>query len=208
MQVRLIIEGAFFSLVRYGHDMKLESLKMNRPSSKKQLNNKKGSKIKGKSTKIAAAFMQNKPNSPNVQMNVTNLITMNYAIWASLTIVKNKPNQTQYKANSNPIVVNAIIGLSSFMTSKYVRLGTLLGKKQTQFKPNQTQSSLSSNIEVGYPISKAGKRTKEAKKKKRASGTFLHLWVAGKIDFLDGCDIILEKIYVKTQFNFLWRIIS
>jgi len=36
----------------------------------------------------------------------------------------------------------------------------------------------------------AGKRTKEAEKKKRASGPFLRLWVAGKIDFLDGCDIL------------------
>jgi len=36
----------------------------------------------------------------------------------------------------------------------------------------------------------AGKRTKQAQKKKRVSGTFLRLWIAGKIDFLDGCDII------------------
>ncbi len=27
-------------------------------------------------------------------------------------------------------------------------------------------------------------------KKKNVSGTFLRLWIAGKIDFLDGCDII------------------
>ncbi len=53
----------------------------------------------------------------------------------------------------------------------------------------------------------AEKRTKEAQKKKRASGTFLRLWVAGKIDFLDGCDIILGKIYGKSQFNLFWRLI-
>jgi len=53
----------------------------------------------------------------------------------------------------------------------------------------------------------AEKRTKEAQKKKRASGTFLRLWVDGKIDFLDGCDIILGKIYGKSQFNLFWRII-
>jgi len=41
-------------------------------------------------------FMQNKPNSPNVQMNLTYLSTMNYVIFTCLTKVKNKPN-------SNPI---------------------------------------------------------------------------------------------------------
>jgi hypothetical protein len=50
--------------------------------------------------------MQNKPNSPNVQMNTSLFITMNYAIFASLTKVKNKAKQTQLKP------------------------------KQTQFKPN------------------------------------------------------------------------
>ena len=47
--------------------------------------------------------MQNKPNSPNVQMNLTNLTTTNYSIFISLTKPKNKPNQSQNKANSNPI---------------------------------------------------------------------------------------------------------
>ncbi len=45
------------------------------------------------------------------------------------------------------------------------------------------------------PISNAEKRTKEAQKKKMVSGTILRLWVAGKIDFLDGCDIL-----------YLWKI--
>ena len=46
-------------------------------------------------------------------------------------------------------------------------------------KPKQTQ------------FQTAGKRTKEAKMKKRVSGTFLSLLVAGNIDFLDGYDILL-----------------
>jgi hypothetical protein len=54
---------------------------------------------KRKSTKdyvrIYQRKMQNKPNSPNVQMNLTFFIAMYYAIFASLTKVKNKPNQTQ-----------------------------------------------------------------------------------------------------------------
>ena len=69
---------------------------------------------------------------------------------------------------------------------------------KANFDANQTQSN---------PISIAEKRTKEAKKKKRVSGTILRLWVAGKIDFLDGCDIILGKIYGKSQFNLFWRLI-
>jgi len=55
-------------------------------------------------------FRKNKPNSPIVQINLSYLSTTNYPIFTSLTKVKNKPNQTQYKPNSNPI--------------------------QTQFKPN------------------------------------------------------------------------
>jgi hypothetical protein len=47
-------------------------------------------------------FLQNKPNSPIVQMNLTHLSIMNYAISNSLTKVKNKPNQTQFKAKNKP----------------------------------------------------------------------------------------------------------
>jgi hypothetical protein len=68
-----------------------------------------------------SSFMPNKPNSPNVQMNLTRFIAINYAILTSLTKVKYKPNtnpiqtqtkpilahykgyQSQFKANSNPI---------------------------------------------------------------------------------------------------------
>ena len=48
---------------------------------------------------LSSVFMQNKPNSPIVQMNASLLITMNYTIFTSLTKVKNKPN-------SNPITAN------------------------------------------------------------------------------------------------------
>ncbi len=49
------------------------------------------------------SFLANKPNSPNVQMNTSFFITMNYTIFTSLMKVKNKPNQSQNKANSKPI---------------------------------------------------------------------------------------------------------
>jgi hypothetical protein len=69
--------------------------------------------------------MQNKPNSPNVQMNVTFFTTMNYTIFVSLTEVKNKPNsnpiQTQLsqlkpismpiKAKTNPIQTQSVFFL-------------------------------------------------------------------------------------------------
>ncbi len=49
-------------------------------------------------------------------------------------------------------------------------------KKQTQFKPCPERSEFTLSVIEGYgPISNAGKRTKEAKKKKRVSGTFLRL---------------------------------
>jgi len=64
-----------------------------------------------------APFLTNKPNFRKSQMNVNNLITMDYEKKDTWSSGKNKPNtkpiQTQYKPNSKPI--------------------------QTQFKPKQTQ---------------------------------------------------------------------
>jgi hypothetical protein len=80
-------------------------------------------------------FMQNKPNSPIVQIHLTSFMTMNYAILTSLTKVKNKPNQTQFKAKTNPIKAN-------------------FGPISRVANPIQTQTNLSSNVAVGDPISK------------------------------------------------------
>ncbi len=49
-------------------------------------------------------FMQNKPNSPNVQTDLTNLITMIYAYFHSLTKVKNKANSNPIQSQTNPIL--------------------------------------------------------------------------------------------------------
>jgi len=57
--------------------------------------------------------MQNKPNLPDTQMNVSSAITMNYEQLTMNYANKNKPNskpiepktnpkQTQFKANTNP----------------------------------------------------------------------------------------------------------
>ena len=46
---------------------------------------------------LSSVFMQNKPNSPIVQINASLFITKNYTIFTSLMKVKNKPNQTQFQ---------------------------------------------------------------------------------------------------------------
>ncbi len=96
--------------------------------------------------KNTTVFMQNKPNSPIVQTDVTFLATINYAIFASLTKVKNKPNQTQFKANTNPIFRMAKFALSSFITSKYEKVSSQRGKKtnpiQSQYKPNWSEAQV------------------------------------------------------------------
>ncbi len=107
---------------------------MNHLLSKKQLNNEKNRQIRGKSTKIAAAFMQNKANSKNIKISVSSFETGKYEI---LTAWRSK-NQTQSKPNPNPIAEKALIDLSSFMTSKYVKFEDLAGRKT---KPKQTQTN-------------------------------------------------------------------
>jgi len=47
--------------------------------------------------------MQNKPNLPDTQMNVTSFITVDYENIANWKLCENKPNQSQYKPKTNPI---------------------------------------------------------------------------------------------------------
>jgi hypothetical protein len=49
--------------------------------------------------RIYKQIITNKPNSPIVHLHLTYLLIMIYTIFTCLTKVKNKPNQTQYKAN-------------------------------------------------------------------------------------------------------------
>ncbi len=98
---------------------------------------KKVGKSKEKSTKSANTFCRNKPNSPIVQMNLNNLTAMNYAIFASLTKVKNKPNQTQYKANSNPFAKRPKMNANAFLQKDYENISRWLG---TKTNPIQTQN--------------------------------------------------------------------
>ncbi|NQT01267.1 MAG: hypothetical protein HQ580_04535 [Planctomycetes bacterium] len=103
----------------------------------------------------------------------------------------NKANLSQNKANSNPIAER-----TKLMHSVYIQRikNKNADRSYEKTKPIQTQ------------FQKPGNEPKK-RKKKRVSGTVLRLWVAGKIDFLDGCDILLGKIYGKSQFNLFWRLI-
>jgi len=47
-------------------------------------------------------FFQNKPNLPKSQMDINSFDTGKYAKLDTWLDGKNKPNQTQFKANSNP----------------------------------------------------------------------------------------------------------
>ncbi|MHC4692054.1 MAG: hypothetical protein ACYS67_04875 [Planctomycetota bacterium] len=48
-------------------------------------------------------FLTNKANFPKNQMNLNNLLTMDYENWILGQTGKTNPIQTQYKANSKPI---------------------------------------------------------------------------------------------------------
>jgi len=62
---------------------------------KRHLNNQKGWLIKGKSTKIAAAFMQNKANFKNIKIGISSFETSKYEILPALRGEKTNPIQTQ-----------------------------------------------------------------------------------------------------------------
>jgi len=64
--------------------------------------------------------MQNKPNLPKAQMNLTSLITVDYENKSNWTLGENKPNSKPIKANTKPIKANKM-------------------PKQTQYKPKQSQ---------------------------------------------------------------------
>jgi len=56
--------------------------------------------------RIYKLFMQNKPNSPNVQISLTSFIIMFYIIFISLTKVKNKANSNPNKPNLRKAKMN------------------------------------------------------------------------------------------------------
>jgi len=81
--------------------------------------------------------MQNKPNSPNVQIDLTSFTIMIYTIFISLTKVKNKPNQTQFKPKTNPISEKPKMSVNIYYKREYDKKTALWWIKN---KPNQTQN--------------------------------------------------------------------
>jgi len=57
------------------------------------------SRVLGKS----ALFMQNKPNFPDTQMNVSKVLTRHYENDTAFKVRKNKPNQTQFPKGQNQL---------------------------------------------------------------------------------------------------------
>jgi len=161
--------------------------------------------------------MQNKPNFQKSQMNISIYLQTAYKNKFDWTLGENKPNSNpikpncrkgkidakcvftkdyrkkndfavrKNKPNSNPISEKPKMNANVFITKDYENETAFRLRKN---KPKQTQFKACPERSRMGQFQTAGKRTKQAKKKKRASETFLRLWLAGKIDFLDGFDIL------------------
>ena len=64
-------------------------------------------------------IMQNKPNFPNTQMNLKFCKKMAYKNFIPLSGQKNKPNQSQFKPNTNPISEMPKMSANVFFTKNY-----------------------------------------------------------------------------------------
>jgi hypothetical protein len=80
--------------------------------------------------------MQNKPNLLDAQMNVNAVMTKDYENKSNWNLVKTKPIQSQYKANTNPISERPKMNENLFATKVYENITTFRLEKN---KPNQTQ---------------------------------------------------------------------
>ena len=63
--------------------------------------------------------MQNKPNLLDAQMNVSSVLTKYYENDNAFRLPENKPNQSQYKANTNPIPKRPKMNVTSILTKDY-----------------------------------------------------------------------------------------
>jgi len=77
--------------------------------------------------------MQNKPKVKDAKMNVNIYNTMDYENKHNWTLGQNKPNQTQFKANSNPISKIPKMNVNIYYITAYNNK-TLLPRIQN--KPN------------------------------------------------------------------------
>jgi len=87
--------------------------------------------------------MQNKPNLPDTQMNLSIFSQMAYEYKSNWTLGQNKPNSNPIKPNFQKAKMN----VNSLITKDYRKKDAFAVQKnkpnsnpiQTQFKPNQTQ---------------------------------------------------------------------
>ena len=84
-------------------------------------------------------FMQNKPNSSAHKYGAKHFSIRIYERFHPLVGRKNKPNQTQFKANTNPIAEKLKMNVRNAITRNYNKIPRLPGTKtnpiQTQFYP-------------------------------------------------------------------------
>jgi len=97
------------------------------------LNNKKGCLIKGKSAKIAAAFIQNKANFKNIKISVISFETSKYEILPAWRGEKTNPIQTQTKPIQTQFLQRLKMNTSIYYTKVYNNETAL---RRRQYKPN------------------------------------------------------------------------
>ncbi len=76
-------------------------------------------------------ILQNKPNLPNTQINLTSVITKDYQNTHLLEHPKTNPIQSQYKANTNPIPEKPKMNVTSILTKDY--------ENETAFRPQKNK---------------------------------------------------------------------
>jgi len=87
-----------------------------------------------------SSFMQNKPNFPKSQINVTKVITRDNEDKTLGERGKNKPNTKPKQSQTNPIPEKHKMNVSYIITKGYENKPHFWVKaKQTQYKPKQTQ---------------------------------------------------------------------
>ena len=100
---------------------------MKQESLKSRVFNEKCCLFKGKSAKSPMTFRKNKPNVKIGNININSLITSKYAKMAKnqSSIINNhlksKPDQTQFKAISNPICEKSKMSTNIYYTMVYIR---------------------------------------------------------------------------------------
>jgi hypothetical protein len=82
--------------------------------------------------------MQNKPNLPDAQINITPFYTVDYENKSNWKLGENKPNTNPIKANTNPIPEMSKMNVTSVLTKDYENERL---RDAGKTKPIQTQSN-------------------------------------------------------------------